>query len=80
MPMYEYGCQECAGQFTLLRRMNQDDADITCPACGSPQIHRQFSVFASMAGDGATATSMAESFPTGGSCCSAGGCGCRSNN
>jgi putative FmdB family regulatory protein len=81
MPMYEYQCQECGSQFSLLRRMSQSDSDIVCTQCGAPQIQRLFSVFAahSKESNGAV-SSLAGDSCSGGTCgmgsCSSGMCGC----
>lgn len=78
MPMYEYGCQECETQFTLLRRMDQNDQDIICPDCRSNRVQRQFSVFASVGKNDQTLESIPIS--GGGGCCGGGSCGCASTN
>ncbi|NTV62773.1 MAG: zinc ribbon domain-containing protein [Oscillochloris sp.] len=59
MPMYEYGCQSCNSRFDLLRRMDQDDAEIICPVCHSKSVQRRLSVFASYS-RGSSSESMAE--------------------
>lgn len=74
MPMYEYSCETCHDQFTLLRRMDQDDEDIVCPACGSNRIDRRFSVFAAFGKERIELTAQASH--TGGGCCGGGTCGC----
>lgn len=80
MPMYEYGCQACNTRFDLLRRMNQDDAGITCPRCESGRVQRRLSTFAAHSKD-AAGVSAAASAPapvaSGGGCCG-GSCGCGS--
>lgn len=81
MPMYEYGCRECASHFDRLRRMDQDDTGITCPHCGGAQIERRLSVFAahSRSGSGASVASAAP-VTSGGGCgggCCGGGCASR---
>jgi putative FmdB family regulatory protein len=77
MPMYEYGCQACDTRFDLLRRMDQDDADVACPRCHSGRIRRRLSVFASHSRDavGVSAAATAPVATTGGGCCG-GSCGC----
>lgn len=74
MPMYEYGCAACQEQFSLLRRMDQADTTIQCPACGSDQVHRHFSVFAAHSKGGEHIPLEPQSF--GGGCGNPGGCGC----
>ncbi|MCU0490558.1 MAG: zinc ribbon domain-containing protein [Chloroflexaceae bacterium] len=80
MPMYEYGCRDCTTRFDQLRRMEQDDSDITCPCCGSSAVQRRLSVFAAHSKDGSGAVSTVAA--TGGGCCGGGGsvCGCASRN
>lgn len=46
MPMYEYRCQDCGKMFEQLRRMQDADRDLNCPECGSRQVERQLSSFA----------------------------------
>lgn len=73
MPMYEYTCDGCANTFALLRRMEQSDEGIVCPTCQSAQVHRQFSVFASLGKE--TIELTASSSDRSGGCCG-GACGC----
>ena len=76
MPMYEYGCDACQDQFTLLRQMNQDDATVSCPTCGSNRVQRHFSLFAAHSKGGDSVVAEPQDFGGGGSCCSPGVCGC----
>ena len=47
MPIYEFDCQECAKPFEeLLRSANYID-EVTCPSCGSGQVKKKMSMFAS---------------------------------
>lgn len=80
MPMYEYGCLACNSHFDRLRRMEQDDAGVTCPHCGGEQVRRRLSTFA--AHTRGTTSSVAEPVvaSTGGGCgagCCGGGCASR---
>jgi len=70
MPIYEFVCMECESHFEELLRL--DDADPSCPDCGSARTARQFSVFA------AHGTAGQPSFggPSAGGGCCGGGCGC----
>ena len=81
MPMYEYGCLSCNSRFDRLRRMDQGDTGVTCPACQSESVQRRLSVFASYT-KGASSGEMADAAaPAGGSCgrgCA--GCGCGTRN
>ncbi|SES64121.1 putative regulatory protein, FmdB family [Natronincola peptidivorans] len=45
MPVYEYRCKECNGQFEELRAMADMDKEIKCPHCGSEGAMRQISTF-----------------------------------
>lgn len=67
MPMYEYACKSCQGTFTKLRRMDQSDHDISCPSCGTEEVQRKLSVFASF-----SKSSSGEVMATAGT---GGGCG-----
>ncbi|MCZ2079158.1 MAG: zinc ribbon domain-containing protein [Bryobacterales bacterium] len=44
--MYEYRCHDCGKAFEQLRRMQEADRDLNCPECGSRQVERQLSSFA----------------------------------
>jgi putative FmdB family regulatory protein len=57
MPLYEYHCRNCDRSFEMLRRMTDDDTDVRCPHCGSDQVERELSAFASFAPDGSGASS-----------------------
>lgn len=74
MAMYEYECKACGADFDLLRSMSQDDSDVTCTTCGSPNIQRKISLFASTVKESSTSFSSSD---FGGSC-STGMCGCNS--
>ncbi len=45
MPIYEYACDGCGTKFEELRRAS-DESRVTCPHCGSGEVTRQFSSFA----------------------------------
>lgn len=80
MPMYEYRCRDCDSRFERLRRMDQDDADVSCPCCQSTLVQRRVSVFAAHTrGGGAMTSSEAPVAASGGGCCG-GTCGCGSRN
>ena len=75
MPIYEYRCRECSKIFELLVRSaaGNGDAETQCPECGSGDLARLFSLFASRSGS-STAAGPAPA-RSGGGCCG-GGCGC----
>ncbi len=52
MPIYEYRCGQCGAAFERIRPMAQADAPGTCPQCGSTDVQRCLSLFASFAHDG----------------------------
>ena len=53
MPIYEYSCCDCEGDFELLLR-SRETAE--CPACGSQKLEKQLSIPAAHSG-------VAESLP-----------------
>jgi len=48
MPMYEYRCEECGGNFEKIVRFSEADANQPCPNCGSKRTHRKISVTANL--------------------------------
>lgn len=56
MPIYEYQCQECGEHFDKFVRSISAEAEVVCPACGSQEIRKGFSTFASRGTNGGTAT------------------------
>ncbi|MGQ9875065.1 MAG: FmdB family zinc ribbon protein [Chloroflexus sp.] len=79
MPMYEYGCLDCARQFERLLPMNATDQQIVCPFCQSTHVRRRLSLFATQTqsrGDAALATTTT----TTSSGCGCSGCSCGSRS
>jgi putative FmdB family regulatory protein len=70
MATYEYLCMTCDQPFEERRSITSGGVDTTiaCPTCGSDQVRRRFSVFATTGTGSAPRT-------VGGGCCG-GGCGC----
>ena len=70
MPIYEYRCRHCDHSFEEIVLSSREA--IACPACASPEVERQLSVFSSP-GD-----RSGGGLAGGGGCggCSPGGCGC----
>ena len=68
MPIYEYRCRACGGDFE--KYVSTAATRVTCPACESRDVTRKLSVFG-MKAAGSVATATA----SGGGCC-AGGCSC----
>lgn len=46
MPIYEYRCNDCGKEFSLLILNSRESARVECAACGSPDISRLMSRFA----------------------------------
>ena len=59
MPLYEYRCNNCCGNFEVLQSMGEGSDGITCPQCGSAEIARQLSTFAGRSQSGASASESA---------------------
>jgi putative FmdB family regulatory protein len=56
MPIYEYGCARCGGEFEVLVLRRADEADVSCPRCGAREAARRLSrTAAPRAEGGATA-------------------------
>ena len=47
MPLYEYSCRGCGRRFEVLQRVGADHSGVGCPVCGSDDVAKQFSTFAS---------------------------------
>jgi putative FmdB family regulatory protein len=43
MPIYEYECCGCEGQFQALVMKNEEEKDLVCPGCGSRKLKRLIS-------------------------------------
>ncbi len=50
MPIYEYKCESCGGNYEQMRRMADADRDLECPSCKSHQVNRSLSSFATTSG------------------------------
>jgi len=55
MPIYEYRCRDCDHHFQRLQPVTAANTGLTCPRCGSEQVERLLSSFASTS-SGATAS------------------------
>jgi putative FmdB family regulatory protein len=60
MPIYEYYCALCNGQFQKLVRGFSDPPGLTCPRCGNPQVKRAISRFATLKSEDARIEAMAD--------------------
>ncbi len=64
MPLYEYRCTDCNHNFEILQKLGDNADGLACPSCGETRLAKQFSTFASTAGQ----DSMAAAAPVGGCC------------
>ena len=70
MPIYEYRCRECGGDFE--KYVATAATAIACPSCQSDHVMRKLSVFGLKTESAGSVASM----PSAGGCCG-GGCGCQ---
>lgn len=76
MPIYEYRCPACETKFEQLIR-DSEALELQCPNCGTREVSRLLSVFATNTNLGSSTPAHASDFSAGGShCCGGGGCGC----
>ena len=69
MPIYEYRCGDCHQTSELFfKDMRQDEVEIVCSACGSEDVTKLFSVFASTS----AGSDDISSFSPGGPVCACG--------
>ncbi len=45
MPIYEYICNSCNKEFSLLQKMGSTEKDTICPHCGSRDVRKLISAF-----------------------------------
>ena len=50
MPLYEYQCQKCGKDFTLLQSSSVNKEETVCSHCGSEGVKHKFSTFAANTG------------------------------
>ncbi len=60
MPIYEYECQGCRRRVSLLVRSLSGGGTPRCPRCGSAQLHRLMSRFATIKSEDARLDSLAD--------------------
>jgi putative FmdB family regulatory protein len=48
MPIYEYVCSQCGERFEKLVRSQQAQGQTPCPKCGSMEVERAVSAFATL--------------------------------
>lgn len=68
MPIFEFVCTDCGKPFEELLRGAYTIGDVACPWCGSKQIKKKLSTFASKVSGGASFSG----FPASGASCSTG--------
>lgn len=54
MPLFEFDCQECHRSFEELVRSASAASEVSCPVCGSPQVRKKVSTFASRLSGGSS--------------------------
>jgi putative FmdB family regulatory protein len=50
MPIYEYRCAACGGEFEVLQSVGADGRDLECPECGATRAERMLSTFSASTG------------------------------
>jgi putative FmdB family regulatory protein len=73
MPIYEYRCRECDNGFEALVSASAPQAQ--CPSCGSEELSRELSLFASRTNGPAGGMDFSGPGSSGGCCGGACGCG-----
>lgn len=61
MPVYEYICQTCAGEFERRVSFSETDQVQECPSCGSKNSRKKLSLFASKGTGGDSSPGSASS-------------------
>ena len=64
MPIYEYRCKECEERFEQLVSLRAEHPPVTCPRCGTQEIRKLLSTFATTERN--RSTSQSSCAPTGG--------------
>ncbi|MCK5505026.1 MAG: zinc ribbon domain-containing protein [Thermodesulfovibrionia bacterium] len=47
MPVYEYICDDCKKQFSVIQSVGTTEKETTCTECGSGNVHKLMSSFSS---------------------------------
>ena len=77
MPIFEYKCEKCGGVSEFLVGVSQDSTVIKCKSCGSDQMKKILSSFATSCGSKGPESCDSCDFGgscDAGSCCSRGAC------
>jgi len=46
MPLYEYRCEACQKEFSVVQTMTEHEKrNVVCPACNSRQVVQKYSAF-----------------------------------
>ncbi len=45
MPVYEYKCEDCNNNFSVLQSMKADEKGSVCTKCGSSNVRKKISSF-----------------------------------
>jgi len=61
MPIYEFECQNCGQPFEELVFSSSAVSDVKCPECGSGEIRKKISMFASKSSGSSNMFSMSSS-------------------
>ena len=46
MPIYEYRCEKCGEDFSVIKLVKADD-NVVCPSCGAKDVKKKLSSFSS---------------------------------
>lgn len=57
MPIYEYICNKCKTNFSLIQKVGASEKDTVCPQCSSPEVKKKFSLFSSTTSKSSTGSS-----------------------
>ncbi|GBD99163.1 zinc ribbon domain protein [bacterium BMS3Abin07] len=61
MPIYEYICNKCGRQFSILQSVGSTEKDTRCSECGSDKVQKVISAFSccsAMSQDSSTGSSF----------------------
>ncbi|MEW5876641.1 MAG: zinc ribbon domain-containing protein [Acidobacteriota bacterium] len=65
MPLYEYRCEACGHRFEVWQRMGAGSQGVSCPQCGSQEVKKVLSTFASSVSGSVSGGSSTSSCSTG---------------
>ncbi len=73
MPIYEYRCNQCGGEFE--KYLSSGSTAVACPSCESARVTRRLSLLSVRTKDAPAGLPAGSAPMSGGGCCG-GGCGC----